>query len=138
MIGNCTISALVDEHATIVWCCMPRFDSVPVFDALINSEHGTPAEGAMSLQIENFVRVEQAYDAGTAIVRTRLFDSSGNGIEAVSYTHLDVYKRQVQQRAQPPRAPVDFRTVRASILVFKVAQSRAQISDKRRQLRRRN
>lgn len=100
MIGNCTISALVDEHATIVWCCMPRFDSVPVFDALINSEHGTPAEGAMSLQIENFVRVEQAYDAGTAIVRTRLFDSSGNGIEVLDFAPRYVNRDRVFRPAQ--------------------------------------
>lgn len=32
-VGNCTVSALVDQGGSIVWCCMPRFDSPPVFDA---------------------------------------------------------------------------------------------------------
>lgn len=25
LIGNCTISALIDSRGSIVWCCMPRF-----------------------------------------------------------------------------------------------------------------
>ena len=33
MIGNCAFSALVDERARIVWCCLPRFDGDPVFMA---------------------------------------------------------------------------------------------------------
>ncbi|MES3012363.1 MAG: trehalase-like domain-containing protein, partial [Pseudomonadota bacterium] len=37
MIGNCTISALIDAQARMVWCCMPRFDSDPVFHALLDS-----------------------------------------------------------------------------------------------------
>jgi hypothetical protein len=35
MIGNCTISALIDAQARMVWCCMPRFDSDPVSHALL-------------------------------------------------------------------------------------------------------
>ena len=35
VIGNCSFSALVDERARIVWCCLPRFDSPPVFNALL-------------------------------------------------------------------------------------------------------
>ena len=26
LIGNCTVGALVDSRASLVWCCMPRFD----------------------------------------------------------------------------------------------------------------
>lgn len=35
MIGNCAISALIDDHARMVWCCLPRFDGDPVFNALL-------------------------------------------------------------------------------------------------------
>ena len=35
VIGNCAFSALVDAHARIVWCCLPRFDGDPVFNALL-------------------------------------------------------------------------------------------------------
>ena len=36
VIGNCSISALLDERARIVWCCLPRFDGDPVFCSLMN------------------------------------------------------------------------------------------------------
>ena len=39
LIGNCAISALVDNRASLVWACLPRFDSPPVFDALLTA-HG--------------------------------------------------------------------------------------------------
>ena len=34
VIGNCGFSALIDARGRIVWCCLPRFDSDPVFNAL--------------------------------------------------------------------------------------------------------
>ena len=36
VIGNCSVSALIDERARIVWSCFPRFDGDPVFCALMN------------------------------------------------------------------------------------------------------
>jgi hypothetical protein len=45
LIGNCTVGALVDNRASLVWCCMPRFDSAPVFDALLHSAEGLPLDG---------------------------------------------------------------------------------------------
>ncbi len=84
-IGNCTVSALVDQGGSIVWCCMPRFDSPPVFDALLRSGDGLPLDGAMTVELEGLARVEQAYDPGTAIVRTQLWDASGQGIELVDF-----------------------------------------------------
>ena len=52
-----------------------RFDSTPVFDALMHSAQGCGDDGAYSVELENLARVEQSYDAGTAIVRTRLWDT---------------------------------------------------------------
>ncbi len=87
MIGNCTVSALIDERANVVWCCMPRFDSVPVFDALLNSrsDGAQQTEGAMAIEIEDFVRSEQSYDHNTAVVRTRLWDSRGHCVDVVDF-----------------------------------------------------
>ena len=85
LIGNCTVSALIDRWGSIVWCCMPRFDSTPVFDTLLNSADGVPVDGVMSIEIEDLARTEQSYDPGTAIVRTRLWDSRGQGIELVDF-----------------------------------------------------
>ncbi len=38
LIGNCQISALVSRTGSVVWCCMPRFDSPSVFASLIDTE----------------------------------------------------------------------------------------------------
>jgi GH15 family glucan-1,4-alpha-glucosidase len=85
MIGNCAISALIDGMARVVWCCMPRFDGDPVFCALLDCADGTGLDGTMAVQIERWARSEQDYDPGTAVVRTRLFDAEGQGIEVVDF-----------------------------------------------------
>src|SRR5262245_42902485 len=79
MIGNCSVSALIDGHGGVVWCCMPRFDGDPVFHALLGSADQN--DGQMRIELEGLDRAEQAYDPGTAIVRTRLFDAKGQGLE---------------------------------------------------------
>ncbi|HOW49724.1 MAG TPA: glycoside hydrolase family 15 protein [Rubrivivax sp.] len=85
LIGNCTVGALLDATGSIVWCCMPRFDSTPVFDALLRSPQGLPADGMLSVELEGLARTEQAYDPGTAIVRTRLWDAGGQGVELTDF-----------------------------------------------------
>jgi GH15 family glucan-1,4-alpha-glucosidase len=84
LIGNCAISALVDSRARIVWCCMPRFDGEPVFHALLEGGTGDE-ESVFAVELEGFARAEQAYDPGTALLRTRLFDAAGEGIEIVDF-----------------------------------------------------
>jgi GH15 family glucan-1,4-alpha-glucosidase len=82
VIGNCAYSALVDERGRIVWCCLPRFDGDPVFNALLDpSEAGS----GWSFEIEDFERSEQDYKPNTAILRTRLFDIQGHGVEITDF-----------------------------------------------------
>ena len=100
MIGNCTISALIDATTHVVWCCMPRFDSTPVFDALLQSANGVPESGAMALDIEDMVRHEQSYDDGTAILRTRLWDAQGQCVEVVDFAPRFVTRDRVFRPAQ--------------------------------------
>ena len=55
MIGNCQIAALVSRTGDIVWCCLPKFDSEPVFSALLDHERGgrfavAPAGGSPGTQ----------------------------------------------------------------------------------------
>src|SRR6267142_1057824 len=38
LIGNCQFSALVHNSGEIVWCCLPRFDSEPVFSTLLDEK----------------------------------------------------------------------------------------------------
>ncbi|HXE48822.1 MAG TPA: glycoside hydrolase family 15 protein, partial [Ramlibacter sp.] len=82
VVGNCAYSALVDERGRIVWCCLPRFDGDPVFNALLD-----PSEAASgwSFEIEDFERSEQDYKPNTAILRTRLFDTQGQGVEITDF-----------------------------------------------------
>ena len=85
LIGNCAISALVDARGRIVWCCLPRVDGDPVFHALLDSPDGAPADGSFAIEIEDCVHSEQAYDEGTAILRTRLFNAQGDAIEITDF-----------------------------------------------------
>ena len=43
VLGNCSFSALVDRRTCILWSCVPRFESDPIFCGLLNGEDG--AEG---------------------------------------------------------------------------------------------
>jgi GH15 family glucan-1,4-alpha-glucosidase len=100
MIGNCTVSALVDERARIVWGCMPRFDSAPVFDALLNSANGIPSDGVMAVDIDGFSHATQHYDEGTALVRTTLWNHRGEGIEVLDFAPRFINRDRVFRPAQ--------------------------------------
>ncbi|HSF18875.1 MAG TPA: trehalase-like domain-containing protein [Vicinamibacteria bacterium] len=45
LIGNSRSSAFLDGRARIVWACLPRFDSEPVFDSLLKDGEGEPNDG---------------------------------------------------------------------------------------------
>jgi GH15 family glucan-1,4-alpha-glucosidase len=100
MIGNCTIAALIDAQARIVWCCMPRFDGDPVFYSLVDSAHGYGRDGTMAVELEGLVRSEQSYDHATAILRTRLFDSTGMGIEVTDFAPRFLQRDRIFRPAQ--------------------------------------
>ena len=85
IVGNCAISALIDTFGDMVWCCMPRFDGDPVFHALLGTPPDDRERGRMRVELESMARIEQAYERGTAIVRTRLFDQKGHGIEITDF-----------------------------------------------------
>ena len=84
VIGNCSVSALIDEQARIVWSCMPRFDGDPVFCSLIN-DHQDGVKGFYEIELEGLERSEQSYRDNTAVVETRLYDRSGGALEIVDF-----------------------------------------------------
>jgi GH15 family glucan-1,4-alpha-glucosidase len=86
VIGNCAFTALIDQRGRLVWCCLPRFDGDPVFHALIEPNHdkdrGQDAgQNAFVIEIEDFAEARQWYEPNTAVLRTQLFDSMGQGLE---------------------------------------------------------
>ena len=78
LIGNCSISALVDKEARLVWCCLPRFDGDPVFHQLLGSASRDPGDGAFAIELEGFKSSEQTYLPNTAILKTILHGESGS------------------------------------------------------------
>jgi GH15 family glucan-1,4-alpha-glucosidase len=40
VVGNCQFSALIHNSGEVVWCCLPRFDSEPLFSSLLDSQNG--------------------------------------------------------------------------------------------------
>jgi len=82
MIGNCAFSALVDGRGRIVWCCMPRYDGDPVFNALLDpGENG----GHFAIEVEDLQEARQWYEPNTAVLRTQLFDKHGNCLEITDF-----------------------------------------------------
>jgi GH15 family glucan-1,4-alpha-glucosidase len=41
LIGNCQFSALIERNGAVVWCCLPQFDSEPVFGKLLDPDGGS-------------------------------------------------------------------------------------------------
>ena len=84
IIGNCAFGALIDAKASIVWSCMPRFDSDPVFCSLLNGAE-RPERGIYDIELQDFRRSEQHYRRNSAVVVTRLYDSSDGVVEVTDF-----------------------------------------------------
>ncbi len=80
IIGNCQFSALVERTGSIVWCCLPRFDSEPVFSTLLDAGEGGyfqvgPADGSAGTQ---------RYLDNTNILET-IFDTPDGGVRILDF-----------------------------------------------------
>ena len=100
LIGNGGVGALVDVRGDIVWSCVPRFDGEPVFHALLGSPSGQVEDGRFGVRLENLARTEQAYDPGTAILRTRLYDQAGESIEITDFAPRFLHHGRMFRPAQ--------------------------------------
>lgn len=83
VIGNCQIAGLVDKHASMVWTCLPRFDSDPAFCSLLKGDE--PESGFFAVELTNLDRSEQQYVTNTPILETILYDSNGSALKVVDY-----------------------------------------------------
>ena len=79
MIGNCTWGGLLDPRGRLVWACLPRFDSDPLFPALLDGDGRD--DGVFAIELADQRAREQHYDGNTPILVTTLRDASGGAIE---------------------------------------------------------
>ena len=82
LIGNCRVAAMIDMQARIVWWCMPRFDSDPVFSRLLS---GDVEKGFCDVILVNQVEAESTYVRNTAIVETILKDADGATVKITDF-----------------------------------------------------
>ena len=85
-VGNCQVSALVDESAGFVWGCQPRVDGDPLFCALLEPKgEEQPPRGEWRFTLENQASAEQRYLKNTPILVTRLTDVDGAVVEIFDF-----------------------------------------------------
>ena len=82
-IGNCQVSALVDEAAGFVWGCVPRVDGDPVFCSLLNGDRQD--EGVWRFELEGQVSSTQHYVRNTPILVTRLEAEDGSALDIYDF-----------------------------------------------------
>lgn len=73
LIGNCQLAALVRRDGAIVWCSLPRFDSEPIFGALLDERDG----GSFAIGPASGERGVQSYLSNTNVLETRFTTSDG-------------------------------------------------------------
>ena len=74
LVGNCQFSALIERTGEVVWCCLPRFDSEPVFSSLLDHEEG----GRFGVGTVDGAPGEQRYVENTNVLETTFATSDGS------------------------------------------------------------
>ena len=80
IIGNCRSAALISEHGSIDWCCLPYFNSSSVFAKILDQEKG----GSFEILVNESYSVKQSYIRTTNIVST-IFRSGEDCFEVVDF-----------------------------------------------------
>ncbi len=116
LVGNCTVSALVDSRARVVWWCLPRFDGDPVFHHLLDGEG---EDGLFAVELLDGVTSEQRYLDNTAVLETVLRDSRGGAVRVIDFApRFEMYGRmfrptmlvrQVEPLSEAPRIRIRLR-----------------------------
>ena len=83
-IGNCQVSALVDDMARIVWMCLPRPDGDPVFARLLGGDDPDRC-GEFSVELAGARDSTRRYLPNTAVLETVLSDGNGNSVRVTDF-----------------------------------------------------
>lgn len=73
LIGDGTIAALVARDGAVVWLCVPRFDSEPLFCSLLDVQAG----GSFRIAPEGLTESRQQYEPDTGVLVTELRSTTG-------------------------------------------------------------
>jgi GH15 family glucan-1,4-alpha-glucosidase len=73
LIGDGTTSALVGLDGSVLWLCLPRFDSEPLFCGLLDVGRG----GCFTVAPDEVVEARQRYEPDTAVLITELRSPTG-------------------------------------------------------------
>ena len=73
LIGDGTTSALVGRDGAVVWLCIPRFDSAPIFCRILDASKG----GHFTVAPDVLVESRQYYKPGTGILITEMRSPAG-------------------------------------------------------------
>lgn len=86
-IGNCQVSALIDDRGRMIWGCLPRVDGDPVFSALLSDDdfESDAATGYWAIDLKDCVKIEQHYIRNTPVLVTRKTDDKGNVVEITDF-----------------------------------------------------
>ncbi|XVJ64373.1 MAG: glycoside hydrolase family 15 protein [Sphingopyxis sp.] len=82
-IGNCQVSALIDNRAGLVWGCVPRVDGDPIFCALMNG--AKQDEGVWRFALAGQVRATPRYRRNSPILVTRLEAEDGSAVDVIDF-----------------------------------------------------
>ncbi|MGE3888775.1 MAG: glycoside hydrolase family 15 protein [Vicinamibacterales bacterium] len=73
LIGDGTTAALVARDGSVVWLCTPRFDSPPLFCALLDTRRG----GEFAVTVEGLRASRQRYETDSGVLVTEMQGPSG-------------------------------------------------------------
>jgi GH15 family glucan-1,4-alpha-glucosidase len=85
VVGNCEVAGLLDKRGRMMWACLPRPDSDPIFCALLDRRGGEAEHGMFSIELIDATDHQQSYRPGTAIVETLINDAAGNQLRLIDF-----------------------------------------------------
>jgi GH15 family glucan-1,4-alpha-glucosidase len=80
VIGNCQFAALVQRTGAIAFCCLPRFDSEPVFASMLDAQDG----GSFRVEPASGEPGKQRYLDNTNVLETR-FDTPDGSFRVIDF-----------------------------------------------------